>query len=93
MTEENTGITNNQAEILKDYNIIGVSDKDSIPNNKDSKEDDMSSADIIIGVQTGNSLIYISIVTVLIIALIIVFAIAKRTRVMYKIVARFGKEV
>ena len=31
MTDTNTGIVNNQAEIAEDYNKAGVSDKDSTP--------------------------------------------------------------
>ena len=58
MTESNTGLTNNTAEIAKAYNNKGISDIDSTPmNNK--KEDDLGSADIIIGVKTGAVVSYV----------------------------------
>lgn len=59
MTESNTGLTNNTAEISKAYNNKGIADIDSTPmNNK--KEDDLGSADIIIGVKTGAIISYVS---------------------------------
>lgn len=64
MTEENTGIVSNTAEIASDYNIYGVSDDNSTPANKAQNEDDMSTADVIISVGTGESLIYISAIIV-----------------------------
>lgn len=60
MTAENTGLVSNTAEIANDYNIYGVSDKNSTPVNKAQGEDDMSTADTILTVKTGESLIYIS---------------------------------
>ena len=69
MTEENTGIVSNTAEIARDYNIYGVSDDNSEPANKVQNEDDMSTADLIISVGTGETLIYISaIITSLLVA-------------------------
>lgn len=67
MTEENTGIVSNTAEIASDYNIYGVSDDNSTPANKAQNEDDMSTADLIISVGTGEALIYISAIIVSII--------------------------
>ena len=64
MTEENTGIVSNTAEISKDFNIYGVADDNSTPANKVQKEDDMSTADVIISVGTGEVLIYISAIIV-----------------------------
>lgn len=64
MTAENTGLVSNTAEIADDYNIYGVSDHNSTPNNKAQGEDDMSTADTILTVKTGESLIYVSAIIV-----------------------------
>ena len=74
MTEENTGNVNNIAEIAEDYNIYGVSDTNSTPLNKAQGENDMSSADAIITVKTGEVFIYISvIITSVILGSIVIF--------------------
>lgn len=61
MTENNTGTINNRAEIYEAYNDFAIPDEDSTPANKVSGENDMSSADAIIGVNTGEIVIYITI--------------------------------
>ena len=48
MTEDNTGLVNNTAEIAEQYNESGFEDTNSTPKNKKQGENDMSSADIII---------------------------------------------
>ena len=74
MTEENTGIVNNLAEIADDYNIYGISDKNSIVFNKAQGENDLGSADTIISVKTGESLVYVSvIITSLLLGSIVIF--------------------
>ena len=93
MTETNTGIINNQAEIAEDYNKAGISDIDSTPNDKDQKDDDMSSADLIIGVKTGDTLIYISAIITIIIAGIITGVALEKSKLLIKLQAKFGKEV
>ena len=93
MTDTNTGIVNNQAEISKDYNKVGIADKDSTPGDQDQKDDDMSSADLIIGVKTGETLIYISAIIAGIVLAIIAAIIIKKNKLIYKIQAKFGKEV
>ena len=60
MTEENTGLVNNTAEIGESYNEYGIADIDSTAGNKVKGEDDMGSADVIIGVKTGAMITYIS---------------------------------
>ena len=60
MTETNTGLTNNTAEIVEAYNSLGIEDVDSTPGNKQSKEDDLGSANIIISVSTGAAVSYVS---------------------------------
>ena len=93
MTDTNTGIVNNQAEISKDYNKAGIADKDSAPGDQDQKDDDMSAADLIIGVKTGETLIYISAIIAGIVAVIIAIIVIKKNKLIYKIQAKFGKEV
>ena len=93
MTEENTGIVNNQAEIAESYNKAGIAEEDSEAKNKDPKEDDLSSADLIIGVKTGDTLIYLSAVIAITVALIIVAIIIKKKKLILKLQLKFGKEV
>lgn len=64
MTAENTGLVSNTAEISDDFNIYGISDHNSKPKNRAQGEDDMSTADIIITVKTGETLIYVSAIIV-----------------------------
>ncbi len=59
MTGESTGVINNNAEIYESYNDLGLSDIDSTPANKIQNEDDISSADAIIGIKTGEVYVYI----------------------------------
>lgn len=57
----------NKAEIYESYNEKGLKDIDSTEGNKKDKEDDMSNADIILAVVTGDQIIiYMSIVLVVI---------------------------
>ncbi len=61
MTETNTGLVNNTAEIAEDYNSLNVKDKDSSTENKQKSEDDMSSCDLIISVKTGGAISFVAI--------------------------------
>ncbi len=63
-TEENIGIINNIAEIYEDYNTYGIKDINSTPANKAQGENDMSRADIVIGVRTGEVFVYVSIIII-----------------------------
>ena len=58
MTNENVGITSNTAEIYEASNDLGLADIDSKPGNKNSKEDDFGSADVIVAVKTGGIIFY-----------------------------------
>ena len=53
VTENNTGLTNNTAEIYEAYNDAGLEDYNSTPANKAQNENDLGQADIIIGPKTG----------------------------------------
>lgn len=59
MTESNTGLINNTAEIAAAYNARGTQDIDSTPANRVNGEDDMGAADVIISVKTGAAISYI----------------------------------
>lgn len=78
MTEENTGIVLNTAEITKSSNSEGISDIDSVAGNKQENEDDMSSAQAIIGIKTGIVQICIGSIFIILIIIGINLYIAKR---------------
>ncbi len=59
MDMQGNGVVSNIAEIAESYNEYGVQDIDSVEHNKKSGEDDMSSADLIIGLKTGRVAMYI----------------------------------
>lgn len=83
MTNENTGLINNRAEIYQDYNEYGIVDIDSIPNNQSQNEDDIGSVDVIIGPATGgNTTIYI----ILLITNIILIGIAVKLMIKNNII-------
>ena len=58
MTDANSTIINNIAEIKDSYNEQGIEDKDSAAGNKAQGEDDMGNADTIITVKTGGPAFY-----------------------------------
>ena len=62
MTNNNTGLVNNTAEIYEDFNEYALEDSNSTAGNKEEKENDMSTADIIITISTGSPVMYIGIV-------------------------------
>lgn len=59
MSEDTLGLINNTAEIYEAYNDLGLKDVDSKEANKISEEDDMSGADILITVKTGETIMFI----------------------------------
>lgn len=93
MTDSNTGIINNTAEITKSYNTSGIADRDSVPNNKIQSEDDFSSADTIISVKTGETLIYTSAILTIIVIIMISMYIAHKNRFKIRRVLRKRKVV
>ena len=58
ITDSNMGMIHNIAEIAESYNDLGLKDVDSQPANKVQNEDDMSSADVIVGIKTGEIYMY-----------------------------------
>ncbi len=69
MTEANTGLLSNVAEIAKAENSLGILDVDSTPNNRKEGEDDIAHADVIISVGTGALITYF-ILTVAVLAIV-----------------------
>ena len=68
MTEDNTGLVPNTAEIAESYNEQGLQDSNSTPGNNVKGENDQGSADAIISIRTGAAVytgIIISIIAVL----------------------------
>lgn len=59
LTEENVGLIHNSAEIYEAYNDLGLKDIDSTPGNKQTDEDDQSSADILLTVKTGETILFV----------------------------------
>lgn len=59
MTENNLGLYHNEAEIYESYNDLGIQDIDSVAGNKVSNEDDISSADVLISVKTGEAILFV----------------------------------
>lgn len=69
MTQENTGTIINKAEISKHYNEYMLNDINSTPANRNEKENDMGRADVIISINTGNVVLYISVIMSAIVAI------------------------
>ena len=65
-TTDSAEIVNNNAEIYETYNKEGIKDIDSTEANKVSKEDDMSSADLVISIKTGEIVGIVGIISTLI---------------------------
>ncbi len=64
-------IVNNNAEIYESYNEQGIADIDSTEANKVESEDDMSNADIVLGVVTGRIVIYSTLILTIIFMIVI----------------------
>ena len=80
ITEDSIGILNNTAEIYEAYNEQGLKDIDSTPANKVEAEDDMSKADIVLGIVTGTQIAIYIILPLVVISLLVfgIFEIKKR---------------
>ena len=70
MTDSNTGLINNTAEISKAHNDLELLDIDSIDGNNQKEEDDLGSAEVIISIKTGGVISYILLIMTSIIILI-----------------------
>jgi len=77
MTESNTGVFNNMAEIAESFNESAIEDIDSIAGNGITTEDDLGQADIIISVNTGGGIVNVMLLISTLITLFIVLYIIK----------------
>ena len=84
MKENNTGLINNTAEIVSSYNELGLTDINSTEGNKVKGENDMSSADVIISIKTGQ------VITTVILVITTVIIIGVATYVIRKIIINKG---
>lgn len=66
LTEDSLQLINNTAEIYEASNDLGLDDIDSVVANKKNGEDDMSSADILPTVKTGETIMIIGLSTIII---------------------------
>lgn len=66
ITEKSLGTLNNTAEIYESYNKLGLEDINSKAGNKAENENDMSKADIVLSVVTGQVVIYSTVALVVI---------------------------
>ena len=64
MKSNSTGTFTNAAEIYKDKNDFGLVDTNSTPANKEQKENDYSTAELIISTATGSPMMYIGIIII-----------------------------
>ena len=60
VTDNTFGMITNNAEIYEASNDYGLADTDSTPGNKKTDEDDYSTANILLGVKTGQIFIYVT---------------------------------
>lgn len=74
MTENNTGLVANTAEIAEDYNELGIADSNSTPGNRAKGENDFGLAEVAISIRTG-AILYTSVGIVIIAVLGITAAI------------------
>ncbi len=84
MTENNTGVINNRAEIVESYNEYGKIDIDSIENNQANNEDDLGKADILISPATGGTVIATTSLLFIMILALDVWLIAKAMRLIFR---------
>ena len=72
MKNDNVGRINNRAEIVESYNEYGQLDIDSTNNNQVNEEDDLGTADVLIGISTGVRIMIYTFLIMLNIGLIVV---------------------
>ncbi len=82
MTQNNTGVIINAAEIAEAYNERGLQDINSTPANRNNKENDYSIAEVIVSIKTGG-IIIASIIAGIVVAIVgvIIYILKFRRRV------------
>ena len=79
MNEHSSSLMSNTAEIYETYNVYGAKDINSTAGNKLQNENDMSTADTIIGTKTGEVFVYVSIIiTTLLLGGIVIFIVSSK---------------
>lgn len=73
LNEDDTGSVKNSAEITSCRNSYGIPDKDSIPGNKASGEDDYSEAELLISIETGFVMYTVTILILAIVLMILIY--------------------
>ena len=69
VSENNMGLINNQAEIYESYNEAGISDVNSVSGNRNQGENDLGQADVILGIKTGKTVVFIGLTISIIVVL------------------------
>ena len=69
ITEDMLDILENNAEIYESYNEMGLQDVDSTENNKNTEEDDMGKAEVIVGLVTGTIIKY-TVITLVVVTIL-----------------------
>lgn len=69
ITEDILDILENNAEIYESYNEMGLQDVDSTENNKNTEEDDMGKAEVIVGLVTGTIIKY-TVITLVVVTIL-----------------------
>ena len=82
MTNNNSPIINNVAELQETYNEQGLEDIDSVAANNAQGEDDRDSADTIVTVKTGAQAIYILAIIMILVALVLGICLIKKTNIL-----------
>ena len=80
MTDDNLGLINNTAEIKEIYNELGLADSNSTPGNRANGENDMGSADVLLGLRTGGAVCIGITIAVVVVLGAIVFIVIKRRK-------------
>ncbi len=81
MSENNTGLIPNLAEITEDYNELGIADSNSTPGNRVKGENDLGTAEVLLSIRTGG-MVYmtVGIIIVAILVIITVIIIKKKNK-------------
>ena len=82
MTDSNSPMINNVAELQETYNEQGLEDIDSVAANNAQGEDDRDSADTIVTVKTGAQTIYILAIIMILVALVLGICLIKKTNIL-----------
>lgn len=80
MTSQKTGRSVNIAEITDATNELSIKDKDSTPGNRKDNEDDISTAELIVSIQTGALVISIVIVFIVLALGVIAYVVYRKRK-------------